>query len=53
MSDKLDQGDEAQHLGEVDVHPDAHRPTETDEEKILTELYGPADDHGVYRGQEA
>ena len=42
---------EAAGMGEVDVHPDAHRATEPDEEEILTALYGPADEDGIYRGE--
>ena len=40
-------------LGDVvDVHPDAHRATEHDEEQVLGELYGPPEQDGVYRGDE-
>ncbi|MFI0484898.1 hypothetical protein [Actinomadura sp. 9N215] len=35
---------------DVDVHPDAHRPTEGDEEQVLKELYGEPDQYGVYKG---
>lgn len=37
----------------VDANPDVHRATESDEEQILTEMYGPPDADGVYRGEGA
>jgi hypothetical protein len=40
---------EIERMDTVDVHPDAHRATEPDEEQVLAELYGEADDDGVYR----
>jgi hypothetical protein len=40
-------------LDEVDVHPDAHRATEEDEEAVLRALYGEPDEDGIYRGEEA
>ena len=33
----------------VDRNPDAHNPTEPDEEAVLRQLYGPPDDDGVFR----
>lgn len=36
---------------DVDAHPDAHRATESDEERVLRELYGEPDADGVYRGE--
>ena len=32
--------------------PNAAKPTETDEEDVLRELYGPPDAKGVYSGEE-
>lgn len=43
-------GDREQ-MADVDAHPDAHRATESDEEKVLRELYGEPDADGVYRGE--
>ncbi|WP_273700048.1 hypothetical protein [Actinomadura graeca] len=40
-------------MDKVDVHPDVHRPTETDEEQVLAGLYGAADEDGVHRGEGA
>lgn len=37
----------------VDANSDVHRATESDEEQILNELYGPADPDGIYRGEGA
>jgi hypothetical protein len=37
----------------VDVHPDAHRPTASDEEAVLRGLYGEPDQYGIYRGVSA
>jgi hypothetical protein len=37
----------------VDAHPDVHRPTESDEERVLAELYGDPDDDGFFRGEES
>ncbi|WP_242890830.1 hypothetical protein [Actinomadura litoris] len=42
---------EPDHMGDVDQHPDAHRATEDDEERVLHELYGPADPNGFYTGE--
>ena len=42
--------DEAAHMADVDQHPDAHRATEPDEQATLRDLYGPADENGIYRG---
>ncbi|WP_281181854.1 hypothetical protein [Actinomadura macra] len=39
-------------MDKVDVHPDVHRPTETDEEKILSDLYGEPDAEGTYQGED-
>ncbi|WP_395109770.1 hypothetical protein [Actinomadura sp. SCN-SB] len=44
---------EREDMDAVDVHPDAHRATELDEETVLKELYGEPDTYGVYRGVEA
>ncbi|WP_289008968.1 hypothetical protein [uncultured Thermomonospora sp.] len=44
-------GPQAVHMDKVNVHPDAHRSTEPDEEQVLRELYGPADADGVFRGE--
>lgn len=38
---------------DVDAHPDAHRATEADEERVLKDLYGEPDADGVYRGEGA
>jgi hypothetical protein len=40
-------------MAKVDLHPDAGRATEDDEEQILSELYGPPDPDGFYRGTGA
>lgn len=42
--------DEAAHMADVDRTPDAHRATELDEQATLRDLYGPADENGIYRG---
>jgi hypothetical protein len=44
---------ETERMDDVDTHPDAHRPTEGDEEQVLSELYGGSDRDGVYRGEGA
>ena len=43
--------DDEEHVVDVDAHPDAHRPTEVDEEAVLKDLYGEPDADGVYRGE--
>ncbi|MFC6884348.1 MULTISPECIES: hypothetical protein [Actinomadura] len=43
--------EELTYMRQVDVHPDVHRATETDEETLLRELYGEPDSDGVYRGE--
>lgn len=40
-------------MDEVDVNPGVDRATEPDEERVLRELYGAPDEHGVYRGTGA
>jgi hypothetical protein len=35
-------------MDQVDAHPDAHRPTEADEEDVLRRLYGEPDENGFY-----
>ncbi|TYB48479.1 hypothetical protein [Actinomadura chibensis] len=44
---------EAAHMDEVDVNPAVHHATESDEERVLTELYGAPDADGIYRGADA
>lgn len=44
---------EAAHMDEVDVNPAVHRPTEPDEERLLTELYGEPDADGIFHGEGA
>lgn len=44
--------EEIQRMDRVDVHPDAHRATEPDEEQILHQLYGEPDAEGFFRGEE-
>ncbi|WP_198679299.1 hypothetical protein [Thermomonospora amylolytica] len=44
--------EEILHMDKVDVHPDAHRATEPDEEQVLRELYGEPDTDGFFRGEE-
>ncbi|MBA9002186.1 hypothetical protein [Thermomonospora cellulosilytica] len=44
--------EEILHMDKVDVHPDAHRATEPDEEQVLRELYGEPDADGFFRGEE-
>jgi hypothetical protein len=46
-----DDGDEIDHMDQVDAHPDAHRATTPDEGQALEELYGPPDADGFYRGE--
>ncbi|GAA2591669.1 hypothetical protein SMC26_06900 [Actinomadura fulvescens] len=43
---------EVDYMNRVDVHPDAHRATEADEDQVLRELYGEPDDDGVFRADE-
>ena len=38
-------------MKQVDVHPDVHRATETDEEEVLRELYGEPDEQGFHLGE--
>ncbi|TNY37754.1 hypothetical protein [Thermomonospora catenispora] len=40
---------EIQLMGQVDVHLNAHRPTEPDEEEVLRQLYGDPDPDGFFR----
>ncbi|WP_242903056.1 hypothetical protein [Actinomadura terrae] len=42
---------ELAHMGEVDVNPGVHQATETDEEEVLTRLYGEPDADGVFRAE--
>jgi hypothetical protein len=51
MSEPQKPAGEADHMEGVDQHPDAHRPTEADEEQVLSGLYGGPDRDGVYRGE--
>lgn len=52
-SDRDDQ-DEAQLVAErVDRNPAVDAAGAADEEQVLAELYGPADQYGVYRGTGA
>jgi hypothetical protein len=44
--------DDREDMSAVDAHPDVHRATEADEEAVLRGLYGPADQYGVFRGEE-
>ena len=39
-------------MEQVDVHPDVHRATEDDEERVLRRLYGEPDEEGIYRGED-
>lgn len=49
-----DDQDEAQLVArDVDRNPGAGTATEADEEAVLGELYGPPDQHGIYRGAGA
>ncbi|MEU5880757.1 hypothetical protein [Spirillospora sp. NPDC047279] len=40
---------EVDYMDQVDVHPDVHRATESDEDQILRDLYGEPDDDGIFR----
>lgn len=46
-----DDAQELAHMGKVDVHPDVHRATESDEEEVLRRLYGEPDEQDFYRGE--
>ena len=37
-------------MDKVDADDRVHRATESDEEQVLTDLYGDPDQQGVYRG---
>ncbi len=53
MSEPTDPACQQQHMSRVDTNPQAHQPTEDDEQDVLRARYGPPDARGFYGTAEA